>query len=784
MGLTQAQIDAKIPLKVITGGSSTRAVGVRELLNDITAGYLNKKDGGIAESVISYLTELPLPDRKMLAYVGYVDDAIAGVGSAYFPLNNVADVNIAFNGVAGFNFNDLVFGKFDGTATGDFEFDAFNNFSILGTDIGNFLVQGYTEVKFKSNGSFGFIVDDFGEFKVDLSLSGGQVNFLTNFYNVTGDPISFQGIVYGHDYSANFTARSLVDKAYVDSTTVTADNGLTKTLSNIQLGGALTSDVFITGGDIRTLNLGASFGGFRLANLNVNVATQIALAYLSTTSINISANGIVFQAPNATDGFAFRCSVGNTFYARVKTNNLLANRDIEFPDASGTLALVSQLNDYIPLSGGTPTGLINYSVDLSGSYTARSLVDKGYVDTVAAGLHVHLPAKVATTNTLAIITGGSVVYNNGAAGVGATLTLGVALINLDGQALSVNDRILVKNEATQAHNGIYVYTSSTVLTRASDFDTNSEIDGGDFVFVELGTIFGSAGFVQTQNVSVIGTDPITFQQFSASTTYTNGAGLDLTGNIFSVATNGITDAMISTHTSTKISITAKGQLNSAIVYTDQANTFGNFGQTFLSSTLLIRNPANSFSYIFTASAIAADRALTLPLLTAPDTLAVLDFAQTFTNKTMTLDANTIGATSGALGDLIKHNGTKYVRFPKGTANQLLRVNAGGTDSEFSGLNFTEAFTTLATPGVAATWTVTTVTGAPANSVVMIMMQVTANANRTMGVRAVGSALARLGGVEGQNDSMTMLVRTNGSSQIEMNTSVLANSVFVYLGVVN
>lgn len=49
---------------------------------------------------------------------------------------------------------------------------------------------------------------------------------------------------------------------------------------------------------------------------------------------------------------------------------------------------------------------------------------------------------------------------------------------------------------------------------------------------------------------------------------------------YDIAANSIVDAHIGAHTSTKITITAKGQLNSTIVYNDQANTFGNFLQIF------------------------------------------------------------------------------------------------------------------------------------------------------------------------------------------------------------
>lgn len=43
------------------------------------------------------------------------------------------------------------------------------------------------------------------------------------------------------------------------------------------------------------------------------------------------------------------------------------------------------------------------------------------------------------------------------------------------------------------------------------------------------------------------------------------------------------------------------------------------------------------------------------------------------------DINTLYANTNAAGDLLKSNGTKFVRLPRGTANQVLGVNAGGTD---------------------------------------------------------------------------------------------------------
>lgn len=58
-------------------------------------------------------------------------------------------------------------------------------------------------------------------------------------------------------------------------------------------------------------------------------------------------------------------------------------------------------------------------------------------------------------------------------------------------------------------------------------------------------------------------------------------------------------------------------------------------------------------------------------------------AETLTNKTFNAVDNTLTVTSGAAGDLLVHNGTKFVRLAKGTALQVLRVNAGATALEWA-----------------------------------------------------------------------------------------------------
>jgi hypothetical protein len=200
--------------------------------------------------------------------------------------------------------------------------------------------------------------------------------------------------------------------------------------------------------------------------------------------------------------------------------------------------------------GTTPIALGASSLTLAGltSVTvtqdpsaALDLATKQYVDAVAEGLHVHASCDAATPASLASITGGTVTYNNGTAGVGATLTLSVPLTILDGYTLLNTNRILVKNEATQANNGIYTWaTGGTVLTRATDYDTAIEIASGDFTFISNGTLYADTGWVQTEPVTTIGSDPIIWSQFSGAGTYSAGTGLTLAGSQFSITNTAIT----------------------------------------------------------------------------------------------------------------------------------------------------------------------------------------------------------------------------------------------------
>ncbi len=109
--------------------------------------------------------------------------------------------------------------------------------------------------------------------------------------------------------------------------------------------------------------------------------------------------------------------------------------------------------------------------------------------------------------------------------------------SIDGVTLSNGDRVLLKNQSSGAENGIYVFNgAASPLTRATDADSGTELADGSAVFVGEGTTNANTAWVQTANNPVtIGTTATTWAQFGGGgTSYTEGNGIDITGNVVSV----------------------------------------------------------------------------------------------------------------------------------------------------------------------------------------------------------------------------------------------------------
>ena len=284
-----------------------------------------------------------------------------------------------------------------------------------------------------------------------------------------------------------------------------------------------------------------------------NEAAQDALSTALTAGEGIdityadSSNTITIDAEDATSsnkGIAsfnstdFTVTTGAVTLNAERVEDIVGNLisggtgiDATYTDGAGTLSI--DIDSTVTTNSGTQT-LTNKTL---GSGTALSAnlnagtnkitnlgtptdgtdaATKAYVDAVSEGLHVHEAAKVY---------------------VGTDITIATALEagdTIDGVTLTAGMRVLVNGQTTQSQNGVYVVAVSGGPTRALDFDTPNEVKSGDFIFVSSGTSYGNTGWVQTLAPATIGTDAISFTQFSGAGTYLAGAGLTLTGSTFSV----------------------------------------------------------------------------------------------------------------------------------------------------------------------------------------------------------------------------------------------------------
>ena len=220
------------------------------------------------------------------------------------------------------------------------------------------------------------------------------------------------------------------------------------------------------------------------------------------------------------------------------------------PNAGLTNSSITIGSTSVALGASTSTlaGLTTVTVTQDPT-TSLQLSTKQYVDNQVATVSnttFHTASAAATTANL------TATYNNGTAGVGATLTNSgaQAAFAVDGYTASLNDRILVKDQTTGAQNGIYTVTTlgsgstNWVLTRATDFNTvgtgPNYIETGASTFVNGGTTWGSTSWVMnTTGTITVGSTALVWVQTSSSGNITVSAPITKTGNTIGLGTVGV-----------------------------------------------------------------------------------------------------------------------------------------------------------------------------------------------------------------------------------------------------
>ena len=306
-----------------------------------------------------------------------------------------------------------------------------------------------------------------------------------------------------------------------------------------------------------------------LTNANLSGSAAISNANIANPQVTFGSTTVALGA-TSTD------IAGVT--SLVVDNMTIDGNDISTTNTNGDLTIS-------PNGTGTITVPSNY--EERAGFTDNSLTNKKYVDTVAQGLDIKDAVRVGTTANL------TATYSNGSSGVGATLTNSStqAALVIDGITMVVNDRVMVKDQTTTLQNGLYKVTNigsgstNWVLTRTPDGDESTEVNGGSFFFVQEGSTNGDNGYVTTNDGNpTIGTDAITFEQFSGAGQVTAGSGLSKSGNIIDVNTDGSSIEVSSDALRVKaLGITnamlagsiASAKLSDPLYFTDESSTQGN-----------------------------------------------------------------------------------------------------------------------------------------------------------------------------------------------------------------
>jgi hypothetical protein len=290
---------------------------------------------------------------------------------------------------------------------------------------------------------------------------------------------------------------------------ITADTGTADTVS------LLTDTLTFTGGEgIDTA----------VTNNTITIAAEDAtssnkgIASFNATDFTVTTGAVTLNAERVED-IVGNLVVGGTGIDATYTDGagtLSIDIDSTVTTNSGTQTLTNKtLGSGTALSANLNAGT-NKITNLGTPTDGTDAATKAYVDAVSEGLHIHEAAKVYVGTNITIAT---------------DLEAGDII---DGVTLAAGMRVLVNGQTTQSQNGVYVVAVSGGPTRALDFDTPNEVKSGDFIFVSSGTSYGNTGWVQTLAPATIGTDAISFTQFSGAGTYLAGAGLTLSGSTFSV----------------------------------------------------------------------------------------------------------------------------------------------------------------------------------------------------------------------------------------------------------